>query len=98
MIGEALEFSFEIEAQKDEGLIVDYIVHFRTKAGGFSPKVHKIKKLILKKDESAKLSKKHLFKANMTTRKLYEGKHKIELQINGKIYASELFNIKEKNE
>ncbi|HIP02110.1 MAG TPA: DNA alkylation repair protein [Campylobacterales bacterium] len=94
-IGEALEFSFDIDAQKEEGLIVDYIIHFRTKAGKFSPKVHKIKKLTLNKDERVKLSKKHHFKANMTTRKLYEGAHKIELQINGKVYEHSTFQLKE---
>ncbi len=93
-IGEALEFSFEIEAQKEEGLIVDYIIHFRTKVGKSSPKVHKIKKLNLKKGEIVELVKKHHFKANMTTRKLYVGEHKLELQVNGKIYKSVLFSLK----
>lgn len=93
MIGETLLFSFEVQAQKEEGLIVDYIVHFRTKAGKHNPKVHKIKKLVLRAEESIKISKKHHFKAGMTTRKLHLGEHKIELQINGKIYASENFNL-----
>lgn len=93
MIGEALVFSFDIEAQNEEGLIVDYILHFRTKAGKHNPKVHKIKKLLMKKGESVQISKKHPFKANMSTRKLYAGEHKIELQINGKVYASDIFNL-----
>ena len=41
------------------------------------------------------LDKKHHFKANMTTRKLYAGEHKVELQINGKIYASIKFDLLE---
>ncbi len=93
MIGESLRFSFEIEAQKDEGLIVDYIVHFRTKAGKYNPKVHKLKKLHIEEDEAIMIEKKHHFKAGMTTRKLFLGEHKIELQINGKIYASKNFNL-----
>lgn len=93
-IGESLEFSFEVEAEKEEGLIIDYIVHFRTKVGKSSPKVHKIKKLTLKKGATVSLVKRHTFKANMTTRKLYEGEHKLDLQINGKIYESMLFSLK----
>jgi len=92
-IGEALVFSFEIESKEEEHLIVDYIMHFRTKAGSLSPKVHKIKKLLLLEGDSVKLEKKHHFKANMTTRKLYSGEHKVELQINGKIYASHTFHL-----
>ena len=95
MIGEALNFSFDIEAEKEEGLIVDYILHFRTKAGKHNSKVHKIKKLIMIAGDTMQISKKHPFKANMSTRKLYAGEHKIELQINGKVYASETFDLKE---
>ena len=92
-IGEALEFDFEIMADKDEKLIVDYILYFRTKSGTQNPKVHKIKKLTLAENSSSQIMKKHTFKANMTTRKLYEGEHKVELQINGKVYESKIFEL-----
>ncbi len=91
LIGEALVFDFEVEATQACKLMVDYIIHFRTKAGSSNPKVHKLKKLSLHKDERMKLKKKHPFKANMTTRTLYEGEHKVELQINGKVYESGVF-------
>ena len=29
----------------------------------------------------------------MSTKKLYTGEHKVELQINGKIYAREVFHL-----
>ena len=93
MIGETLVFSFEVEAQSEEGLIVDYIVYFRTQSGKYNPKVHKLKKLELLAGETIMIDKKHHFKAGMTTRKLHLGEHKIELQINGKVYASERFNL-----
>jgi len=85
-LGEALIFDFKIEAKEDSHLLLDYIIHFRTKSGKASPKVHKIKKLSLKAGECIGVSKKHLFRANMSTRKLYAGKHKVELQINGVCY------------
>jgi 3-methyladenine DNA glycosylase AlkC len=93
-VGEYLEFSFEIEAKKDEALIVDYIIYFQTKAGKLSPKVHKIKKLDLTQGEKVTISKEHLFKANMTTRKLYSGEHRLVLQINGNNYCDLAFNLK----
>ena len=90
-VGEALLFDFKVKAKEDTKLMIDYIIHFRTKAGTLSPKVHKLKKVSLKKGESLTLQKKHHFKANMTTRTLYEGEHKVELQINGTLYASSTF-------
>ena len=93
IIGEALEFAFEIQANKKENLIIDYILYFRTKSGNLNPKVHKIKKLSINPKESIKITKKHPFRANMSTRKLYIGEHKIELQINGKIYECLEFEL-----
>jgi 3-methyladenine DNA glycosylase AlkC len=92
-VGEALEFSFDIEAKKDEALMLDYVLYFQTKAGKLTPKVHKIKKLNVKKGKLVSLSKKHAFKANMTTRKLYSGEHRLVLQINGKMYGDVVFDL-----
>jgi hypothetical protein len=92
-VGEALEFSFEIEAQADEALMIDYVLYFQTKVGKLTPKVHKIKKLELKKGKLVKISKKHPFKANMTTRKLYSGEYKLVLQINGKMHEEVSFSL-----
>ena len=93
-VGEALHFEFEIEAKENCKLMLDYIVHFKTKSGKSSPKVHKIKKLFLQNKECITVSKKHLFKVGMTTRKLYAGEHKVELQINGKRYDMGTFVLK----
>jgi len=94
-VGEALEFEVEVVALDDTMLMVDYIVHFQTKAGKLSPKVHKLKKIALKEGESAVLKKKHPFRANMTTRTLYAGEHVLEVQINGSIVCHEKFELKE---
>jgi len=93
-VGEALNFEVQIEAKEDVLLMVDYIMHFQTKVGKLSPKVHKLKKLSLKKDEKTILKKKHPFKANMSTRTLYAGEHKVEIQINGTIVTREYFDLK----
>ena len=73
--------------------MVDYVLYFQTKAGKLTPKVHKIKKLEVKKGKRISISKKHPFKANMTTRKLYSGEHKLVLQINGKQYEEVVFSL-----
>ncbi|MDQ7043827.1 MAG: hypothetical protein Q9M34_09925, partial [Sulfurimonas sp.] len=59
-----------------------------------SPKVHKLKKLSLKKNETILIKKKHPLRANMTTRTLYEGEHLLELQINGTVLHQESFYLK----
>jgi len=92
-VGEALVFEVSIEAKEDVKLMVDYLMYFQIKRGTPSAKVHKLKKFELQKGESVTLQKKHLFKANMTTRTLYSGEHKIELQINGTIVKSEIFDL-----
>ena len=92
-VGEALVFDVTIKAKKDVKLMIDYIIHFQTKLGTLSAKVYKLKKLELKKGESIILQKKHLFRVNMTTRTLYSGEHKIELQINGMIYIKTIFRM-----
>ena len=94
VVGEALEFEVEILALDDTLLMVDYVIHFCTKRGRLSPKVHKLKKISLKKAEQSVLKKKHPFKANMTTRTLYAGEHVLELQINGTIVHSESFELR----
>lgn len=92
-VGKALEFSFDIKAKKEESLMVDYVLYFQTKAGKLNPKVHKIKKLNVKVGERVSIGKKHPFKANMSTRKLYGGEHKLVLQINGKLYEEFVFHL-----
>lgn len=95
-IGDALLFNVTIEAKEETALMIDYLIYYKTKLGTLKPKVHKLKKLNMQKGEKVSLKKKHPFKANMSTRTLHEGEHKIELQINGTVYASDLFILRSK--
>jgi hypothetical protein len=91
----ALEFSFSIEAREDTNVIIDYTLHFQNKAGRLSSKkIFKLAKLSLKKGIFIPISKRHMFRQNMTTRTLYPGTHTLEIQINGKIYACRKFELK----
>ena len=93
-IGQSVTFSFTVTAQKSERLVIDYILHFQNKAGVLAnKKVHKLKQIELAKNQSIQLSKTHPLRANMTTRSLYPGEHKIEIQINGKKIESISFNL-----
>ena len=92
-IGKALVFGAVIEAKEDVKLMVDYLLYFRNKKGELSPKVHKLKKLKMKKGEKMIVKKRHLFRANMTTRKLYVGEHKVALQVNGERFEDVGFQL-----
>ena len=87
-IGESARFTFEIEAEKDERLLVDYVIDFVKSNGSTSPKVFKLKRLKLKAGEMVRIQKNHRFLKNATTFTHYPGAHRITLQINGQCYGN----------
>ena len=91
-IGDTLEFSFDIAAAKQENLVVDYKITYPTPHKRKSEKVFKIKKISLKKGEKIHISKRQIFK-EMTTKRLYSGNYKLEIQINGGIVAETEFYL-----
>ncbi len=94
LIGENLAFSFALFAEEDLDLVIDYILYFCNKAGKTSnKKVFKLKKIALKSGIEQRVSKKHPFKANMSTRKLYPGLHRIEIQVNGRVVGAGEFVV-----
>lgn len=91
----ALKFSFLITSKEETEVIVDYILYFQNKAGKLnSKKVFKLTKLSLSKNKSVETLKSHMLRKNMTTRTLYPGQHRIELQVNGKVFAKASFLLK----
>jgi 3-methyladenine DNA glycosylase AlkC len=87
-----LGFDFEIKAQKEASLLLDYVIYFVNKAGEMkSKKVFKLKHLTLKEGENVRITKKHLLKQFMTTRTLYPGQHVLQLQINGMLMHEKKF-------
>ncbi len=93
-IGQVLEFEFEIVStdKKDQNLMVDYILYFNKANGTLTPKTFKINKTNLKAGKTKSYKKKHPLRV-MTTRKLYSGEHKIELQINGLKFGQISFEL-----
>lgn len=87
-----LEFSITLKADRTEHVLIDYIIHFQNKKREMkSKKVFKLKILLLEKHKVYKITKKHKLKEIMTTRRLYPGTHKLDIQINGKIRGEKLF-------
>lgn len=93
-LNDVLEFSFSIKANENAKIIVDYIIHFCNKAGNINRrKIFKLKNFSLTKDKKFTLTKRHLLRENMTTRKIFCGQHEIEIKINGKSCAKRMILV-----
>ncbi len=92
--GEAIGFQFDLSAQRDERLLIDYVIDFVKAGGKTGGKVFKLKQLELAKGKTQTITKRHPFRADATTFRLYPGVHRITLQINGKRYATATFEMK----
>ncbi|EEE38007.1 heat domain containing protein [Rhodobacteraceae bacterium KLH11] len=91
-IGEALTFETALSGDKDQPVLVDYIIHFQRPGGKISPKVHKLKQTVLEGGTLA-LEKRHRLKGNATTFKLVPGPHRLEIQVNGRVCAGVDFEL-----
>ncbi|TAF37031.1 MAG: DNA alkylation repair protein, partial [Alphaproteobacteria bacterium] len=93
-IGDYLHFSFKIETNQAKNMVIDYILHFQSKNGTLSnKKVFKLKTADVGENQSIFIEKRHFFKGDMTTRQLYRGAHKIEIQVNATILAAFEFEL-----
>lgn len=83
-IGEQLDFRVAIRStsNRDQKLVVDYLIHFLKANGTTTSKVFKLKNVLLPANGSFTIEKHHSVKQT-TTRKYYAGLHGIEIQING---------------
>ncbi|WP_442507929.1 DNA alkylation repair protein [Novipirellula sp. SH528] len=91
--GQAIEFSFEVTGLQNESLLVDYVVDFVKANGTLAPKVHKIKQVRVKKGETITIRKRHPLRDGATTYTLYPGVHYVTLQINGKPFGTQSFEL-----
>lgn len=88
----AIELSFIVSSPVNAGLVIDYTLYFRNKAGMLnSKKVFKLTTLSVTANKAVVVSKRHLLRERMSTRTLYRGKHEIEIQINGKPHVRRSF-------
>ncbi len=99
-----LDFSLKIASKQDCKILVDYIIYFQNKStqnakndknfDKSSKKVFKLKIVDLSAKKPVLIQKKHVFRQFMTTRKIYEGWHRLEIQINGKNHFCHDFMVK----
>ncbi len=94
-LGNTLEFDLEIQslADKQQHLIVDFIVHHQRANGQMNPKVFKWKNITLGADACVRMSKRHAMRP-ITTRKYYAGAHRLEILINGVVMGVQEFTLK----
>jgi 3-methyladenine DNA glycosylase AlkC len=92
-LGESLDFSFDLSADKAIDLLIDYKIAFMKANGSRSSKVYRVKKIYLQKGEKISLKKTHLFKKNSSTFKYYSGFHSLTLQINGQTFGTVDFQL-----
>lgn len=85
-LGERIEFEFKIRSlsEKSEKLVVDYIIHFVKANQSASPKVFKLKTVVLPAGEELVIVKNHHLK-EVTTRSHHQGQHLLEIQVNGRV-------------
>lgn len=89
-LGEKLAFDFMLESHAEQKLMISYNFYFLNKKNQFVPKIFQIKKINAKKDETLFLSKKQILR-EMTTKKLYMGKHAVEIVVNGIAVSDKIY-------
>ena len=87
-----LSMSLNSIKEKDQKLLIEYIIHYPKKNGKLSPKPFRLKDFILKANDKIRIDKEIHFK-KVTTRVHYLGQHIIEIQINGKKYGRAQFTL-----
>lgn len=85
-LNDTIEFNFAIcsIAKKQQKIIIDYIIHHVKANKETTPKIFKLKNILLEPNQKISILKKHSLK-KITTRKYYPGVHLLEIQVNGKV-------------
>ncbi len=83
-LGETIGFNLTLVSEEKQSirLVVHYAVHHQRKNGTIAPKTFKLAERDIKSGEKITFSGKHSFK-EITTRRYYAGKHKIEVIVAG---------------
>ncbi len=90
--GDSLKFDISIQGPSHREVILDYVIHFKKANGELKPKVFKWKLGKLNKEGVLIAKKSHAIKA-ITTRKYYNGEHKMDVILNGDVIAQADFTL-----
>ena len=88
----SLEFNFNIISNISQKLLINYKIYFVMSNGKLSEKIFNLSKKNLSKWEVIKIQKKHPLKS-MTTKKLYNWEHFVEIFINWEIFWKKSFEF-----
>ncbi len=82
--GNALQFSFSLcsSSDKEQALMIDYVIHHQKANGTTKAKVFKWRNIHLAAQQSFQASKKHAIK-KISTRQYYAGLHSLKVVVNG---------------
>ncbi len=87
-----MEITLKNKENKDVRLVLDYIIHHVKANGQTSPKIFKWKNIYLTAGQELFLQKKHKIYP-VTTRKYYNGLHKVDVTLNGQVIATQEFKL-----
>jgi 3-methyladenine DNA glycosylase AlkC len=89
----SLHVVLQSSARRSQALVIDYALYRVLADGSLSPKVFKGWTIDLAPHEQRSLTKRHSLR-EVTTRRLYPGRHRIELRINGAACGSAEFLLR----
>ncbi|MDE2750329.1 MAG: DNA alkylation repair protein [Chloroflexota bacterium] len=92
--GNEIEFGFSLRnvGAGAQNLMIDFLIHFVKANGTTAPKVFKLKKMRLPAGDTASISKRFAIRP-ISTRKYYPGRHRLEIQVNGRVLGGADFEL-----
>ncbi len=93
-LGDTVTFAATLTstARRAQSLLIDYVVHYAKASGKASEKVFKWTQLDLAPGQSLTLTKRQTIR-DFSTRRHHAGRHRVELQINGRRLAETAFTL-----
>ena len=82
-IGGVVALEVSVTARRDARVMVDCVIDLVKANGGTAPRVIKLRDLTLAAGDTVRFVKKHRFKGDATTFRLYPGPTRVRLQVNG---------------
>jgi 3-methyladenine DNA glycosylase AlkC len=79
-------------ARRSQKLVIDYAIHYVKQSGDTSGKVFKWKEIELEPGEVLEVSKSQRIQ-DFTTRKHHAGRHRVEVMVNGEVFADAAFQL-----
>ncbi len=95
-LGESIHLRTEIRSTgaRTQRLVVDFVVHHRTRSSATIPKVFKWTSIDLEPGEQRSLTKRRLIQT-ASTRRYRAGRHRVDLQVGGVVVASSGFELRD---